>query len=193
MPTTSVSSRTFDGTPVPAPGAFTLDPVHSTVGFAVRHLMVAHVKGRFGSVTGTVVIGDDPLASWVEVSVETATIDTGDEQRDAHLRSPDFFDVEAHPMMTFASSKLRPSGGSCFELEGELTIKGVSRPVTLDARLEGIGVDPWGNERAGFSARAEIDRDAWGLTWNQTLGAGGVLIGRSVAIEIDAEIVRRSE
>jgi len=190
MADVKTAKRTFKGTAIPGPGTYGLDPAHTYVGFSVRHLMVAKVRGRFGSVSGTVVIGDDPLDSRVDVSIDTASIDTRDEQRDGHLRSPDFFDVEAHPTMTFASSALRRTGRGKFEIDGELTIKGVSRPVTLTCTLEGVGTDPWENERAGFSARATIDREAWGLTWNQALETGGVVVGRSVAIEIEAEIVR---
>ena len=182
--------RTFKGTPIPGPGTYSLDPAHTYAGFSVRHLMVAKVRGRFGSVSGTVVIGDDPLDSRVHVSIDTASIDTRNEQRDGHLRSPDFFDVEAHPTMTFTSNAIRRTGRGKFEIDGELTIKGVARPVTLTCALEGVGTDPWDNERAGFSARATIDREAWGLTWNQALETGGVVVGRSVAIEIEAEIVR---
>jgi polyisoprenoid-binding protein YceI len=188
--TIATDSRTFDGIPIPTAGTFNLDPAHTHVGFAVRHLMVAQVKGHFGSVTGTVVIGREPLASSLHVTVDAASITTGDEQRDDHLRSPDFFAVTAHPTITFDSTAIRPAEAACFEVDGLLTIKGISRPVTLTTTLQGVGCDPWGNERAGFSARAEIDRDDWGLTWNQVLETGGVLVGQRVVLELEAEIVR---
>jgi polyisoprenoid-binding protein YceI len=190
MSKVEVAQRTLEGTPVPDAGTYSLDPAHTYAGFRVRHLMVAKVRGRFAAVSGTVVIGEDPLKSSVEVSIETASIDTGQEHRDAQLRSPDFFDAEQYPTMTFASTGIRPTGATKFEMDGVLTIKGVSKPVTLTCRLEGMGRDPWGNDRAGFSARTTIDREAWGIAWNQPLETGGVLIGNTVAVEIEAEIVR---
>jgi len=190
MATTNMTSPTLDSTPVPAAGRYTFDPAHTYVGFSVRHLMMAHIKGRFTSLSGAVVIADDPLESSVNVSMDTASVDTRDEQRDGHLRSPDFFHVEAYPVMTFTSTNLRASGTDFFEIDGVLTIKDVSLPVTLFAKLEGIGLDPWGNERVGFSAHTEIRRDDWGLTWNQPLETGGVFVGKTVQIEIEAEIVR---
>jgi polyisoprenoid-binding protein YceI len=188
--TIAMHPRTFDGAPIPNAGTFNLDPAHTYVGFAVRHLMVAHVKGHFASVTGTVVIGTDPLTSSLRVNVDAASITTADEQRDNHLRSPDFFDVTAHPTITFDSTAVRPTEAGHFEVEGLLTIKGISQPVTLTATVQGVGLDPWGNERAGFSARAEVDREDWALTWNQVLETGGVLVGQRVALELEAEIVR---
>ena len=184
-------TRTVDGVARPTPGTFELDPSHTHVGFSVRHMM-AKVRGRFASFSGTVTVADDPLDSSVEVSVDVASVDTRDEQRDAHLRSADFFDAESHPEMTYRSTALTPKGEGRYRVEGELTIKGVTRPVPLDVTFEGVGVDPWGNPRLGFSAAAEIDREAFGLTWNQTLETGGVLVGKRVAIEIDGQAVRQS-
>jgi polyisoprenoid-binding protein YceI len=190
--TISPSIRTLDGIALPAVGTYDLDPGHSHVGFAVRHVMVAKTRGRFGSLRGTVIVGDDPADSAVEVEIDTASVDTGDETRDAHLRSPDFFDVEQYPTMTYRSTGVRPGADGHWLIEGELTVHGVTRPVPLDVVFEGGAADPWGNTRAGFSARAEVDREDFGLTYNQVLESGGVLVGKKATIEIEAEAVRRA-
>lgn len=186
-PTTPV--RIVDGREIPVPGTYALDPSHSSVGFAVRHLMVSKTRGRFADFAGTVTIADDPLASSVEVEIKTASIDTRDEQRDGHLRSGDFFDVESFPVMTYRSTKVMPDGRNRWLVDGELTIRGVTRKVPLEVNFEGSAVDPWGGVRAGFAAKAEIDREEFGLTWNQTLETGGVLVGKKVSIELEAEAV----
>lgn len=184
-------TRTVDGIALPTPGTFELDPSHTHVGFSVRHMM-GKVRGRFTSFSGTVTVADDPPDSSVEVSVDVGSVDTGDEQRDGHLRSPDFFDVESHPTMTYRSTGLTSEGEGRYRVEGDLTIKGVTRPVPLSLTFEGVGVDPWGNQRLGFSASAEIDREQFGLTWNQALETGGMLVGRKVTVNIEAEAVRQS-
>ncbi len=184
-------TRTVNGIVLPAPGSFALDPAHSHVAFSVRHMM-GKVRGRFASFSGTVTIADEPVASSVDVAIDVGSIDTGDEQRDGHLRSPDFFDTESYPNMTYRSTGLTPKGDGRYRVEGDLTIKGVTRPVPLDLTFEGVGVDPWGNQRLGFSATAEIDREEFGLTWNQALETGGLLVGKKVAIEIEAQAVRQS-
>jgi polyisoprenoid-binding protein YceI len=190
--TASTLTRTVDGVELPPPGTFALDASHTHVGFAVRHLMVSKVRGRFASLAGTVTVAPDPLESSVEVSVDVASVDTREEARDAHLRSPDFFDAERYPTMTFRSSKVTSKGGARYLVDGELTIRGVTRPVALDVDFEGVVADPWGNERIGFSARTEIDREDFGLTWNQALETGGVVVGKKVTIDIEAEAVRQS-
>ncbi|MDP8987351.1 MAG: YceI family protein [Actinomycetota bacterium] len=184
-------SRTVQGVALPTAGTFDLDPSHTHVGFSVRH-MIGKVSGRFASFSGTVVIAEEPLDSSVVVSIDVGSIDTGDEQRDGHLRSPDFFDVESHPTMTYRSTGLTSKGEGRYRVEGDLTIKGVTRPVPLSLTFEGVGVDPWGNQRLGFSATAEIDREQFGLTWNQALETGGMLVGRKVTVNIEAEAVRQS-
>ena len=184
--------RTIDGQEIPAAGAYSLDVSHSSVGFSVRHLMVGKTRGRFAAFTGTVVVAEDPLASSVEVEIDAASIDTRDEQRDGHLRSPDFFDVENHPTLSYRSTRVTPAGQGRWNVDGELTIRGVTRNVPLEVTYEGSVTDPWGNPRAGFSAKAELDREAFGLTWNQVLETGGVLVGKKVTIEIEAEGVRQS-
>ena len=190
--TSNPAIRTVDGAEVPAAGTYALDVSHSQVGFAVRHMMVSKVRGRFSDFAGTIEIAENPLESSVSVEIKTASIDTRDEQRDGHLRSGDFFDAEAWPAISYQSRSVRPAGNGRYVVEGDLTIKGVSRPVELELTFEGGGTDPWGGVRIGFSASAEIDREAFGLTWNQALETGGVVVGKKVAIEIEAEAVRQA-
>jgi polyisoprenoid-binding protein YceI len=190
--TTTIPTRTVDGVEVPTAGTYSIDASHSHVGFSVRHVMVAKTKGRFGDVAGTITIADDPLQSSVEVEIQTASVDTRDQGRDEHLRSADFFESERFPAMTYRSTKVTPNGKGRWKVEGELTIKDVTRPVPLSVTFEGASVDPWGNGRIGFEASAELDREAFGLTWNQALETGGVLVGKTVKIEIDAEGVASS-
>ena len=187
---TSTLTRTIQGEVVPAPGVFTLDPTHSHVGFVVRHMMIAKVRGRFTDFGGTLKVAEDPFQSAVEVEVHVASIDTRDEQRDGHLRSPDFFDAERYPTMTFRSDRIIANGGDSLRLDGELSLHGVTLPLALDVVYDGVGVDPWGGQRVGFSATGEIDREEFGLTWNQPLAGGGVLVGKHVRLEIEAELVR---
>jgi polyisoprenoid-binding protein YceI len=188
---TTPVTRTVDGTEVPAAGAYALDPAHSHVGMSVRHMMVSRTKGRFADVSGTVHIAEEPLESFVEVEIQAASIDTRDETRDGHLRSPDFFDVEEHPTIGYRSTKVTPAGRGRWTVDGDLTVRGVTRPVALDVTFEGGAKDPWGGDRIGFTARGELDREAFGLTWNQALETGGVLVGKQVRIEVEAEAVRQ--
>jgi polyisoprenoid-binding protein YceI len=193
------SSSTSPSLPVPAaaPAARTwdIDTAHATAGFRVRHLMVSHVRGQLGPVSGTVVIDEQDLSrSRIDVSVDVRGIDSRDAKRDEHLRSADFFDVQNHPTVTFRSTRVEAPRGLSGDLRvsGELTIRGVARPVTLD--VEGLPPaiqDPWGNARRGVSARARVNRKEWGLKWNLAIEAGGVAVGDEVAIEIDAELVAR--
>jgi polyisoprenoid-binding protein YceI len=184
--------RVIDGEELPVAGTYALDASHSEVGFAARHLMVSKVRGRFSDVAGTIEISENPLESSVSVTIQTASIDTRDEQRDGHLRSDDFFGVESYPTITYVSRSVRSAAKGRYVVEGDLTIKGVSQPVPLDLTFEGGATDPWGGVRIGFAARAEIDREAFGLTWNQALETGGVLVGKKIAIEIEAEAVKQS-
>lgn len=179
-------------TPVLTAGTWALDPSHSTVGFSVKHLGISRTRGRFGDFAGTVQLADRPEDSSLEVAIQAASIDTRDEGRDGHLRSGDFFAVEEHPVLTYRSTGVTGEGDR-WQVEGELTIKGVTRPVALDVRFEGAGGDPWGGERAAFTASAEVNREDFGLTWNQVLDAGGLLVGRNVRIEIEVELVRNAE
>ena len=146
---------------LPAAGVWAVEPGHTTVGFVARHLMVTKVRGSFADVEGTVTIADNPEETTVEAAVKTASIDTRNADRDAHLRSPDFFDVENHPEITFRSSGVRRVEGTRYALDGDLTIKGVTRPVTLDVEFEGLTGDPWGGQRAAFTASTVLIRPPW--------------------------------
>jgi polyisoprenoid-binding protein YceI len=168
---------------------FTIDPIHTSVGFTVRHLMIAKVRGHFRSVAGTIEIPagtDVPQA--IEVTIDGSSIDTREPQRDEHLRSPDFLDVATYPMLTLRSTEISGSP-SAFKIHGDLTIHGTTRPVVLDATFEGRATDPWGNLRAGYEATTTISRKDFGLTWNQVLEAGGVAVGDEVRIEISVEAI----
>jgi polyisoprenoid-binding protein YceI len=191
-PTTNPAVRLVNGEELPAAGTYALDPSHSQVGFAVRHMMVSKTKGRFSDFAGTVEIGENPLESSVVVTIQTASADTRDEQRDGHLRSADFFDSENWPTMTYRSRSVQPVGKGRYIVEGNLTIKDITRPVPLELTFEGGGTDPWGGVRIGFSATAELDRDAFEINWNSPLDGGGVLVGKKVSIEIEAEAVKQS-
>ena len=171
------------------PGTWTVDPSHSTVGFTARHLMISKVRGHFGSFSGTVTIADNPLQSTVEASVDLTSVTTGDEQRDAHLRSADFFDVEQHPTMTFTSTGIKAEGDT-YVLFGDLTLAGRTRSVDFALEFDGVQADPWGGTRAGFTAEAELSRKDWDLTWNVALEAGGVVVGDKVKVQLDVELVR---
>jgi polyisoprenoid-binding protein YceI len=187
----STTETISTGTTTPQAGTYAIDASHSEVGFKVRHLMVSKVRGHFTDFEGTVSIADEPLESHVEVTVQLASIDTRDEQRDGHLRGGDFFDIETNPTMTFRSTGVRPVGGSRYDVEGELSLLGTTRPVVLHAEYAGANTDPWGGSRIAFSATAELDREDFGLTWNQTLETGGVLVGKKVEIELEVEAVRQ--
>ena len=188
----SANVREFEGHTIPAAGTFTLDPAHTTVGFVVRHLMVSKVRGSFRTATGTVVVAEDPYASTVAVDIDVTSIDTGVGDRDAHLRSGDFLNVEQYPRMTFSSTRILDVKDTTFKLAGDLTIRNVTREVVLTVEFEGVAVSPWGQEVAAFSASTEIDREEFGITWNQALEAGGFAVGKTVKIEISAEVIRQA-
>ena len=188
---TSPLVRTVDGLEVPAAGTYALDVAHSSVSFSVRHLMVSKTKGRFTDFTGTLVIGEDPLDSSVEVEIQVASVDTRDETRDGHLRSADFFDAEAYPVITYRSTRVTPASKGIWRVEGDLTVHGTTVSVPLEVSFEGGAQDPWGGARIGFSASTEVDRAAFGLTWNQALETGGVLVGKQVKIDVEAEAVQK--
>lgn len=166
---------------------YTIDTVHSSVGFAVRHMVVAKTRGVFTKFSGTFAFDADDLSkSQVEVTIDAASIDTREAQRDAHLKSADFLDVEKHPEITFKSKRVERSDGD-LRVIGDLTIHGVTREAALDVEHHGAGKDPWGNEKIGFSAKTTINRKDFGLTWNAALETGGVLVGEKVEIDIDVE------
>ena len=181
------ASRVVDGVELPPPGEYVLDGSHSHVGFAVRHLMVSKVRGQFDRFSGTVTLGEDPADSSVEVEVDLASIDTNDEKRDAHLRSPDFFDTEQHPTMTFRSTSVRPGTGGAWKVIGDLAIGDVTQSLELDVTYEGSATTPWGSTSIGFSASGKLNREEFGLSYNQALEAGGFVIGKDVTLEIEAE------
>lgn len=174
---------------------FSIDPTHSAVEFSVKHMMISTVKGRFGDVSGTIVLDPaEPARSAAEARIATESIDTRSDQRDAHLRSPDFFDVERFPAITFRSRRVEgafAAEGDRFRLTGDLTIRDVTREITLDGTFEGTGRDPWGGERVSFSAHAKLDRRDFGLTWNQALETGGVLVSNEIRIHLDLQAVRQ--
>jgi polyisoprenoid-binding protein YceI len=168
-----------------------IDASHSQVEFAVKHMMIATVRGRFADVKGTVVTDDSDLAkAEVDVVIDVNSIDTREAKRDAHLRSPDFFDAETFPLITFKSTRVTGAGGDQFKLVGDLTIHGVTREVALDVTSEGRAKDPWGGERAGYSAQTRVNRKDFGLTWNQALETGGLLVGDEIKISLDLELVK---
>jgi polyisoprenoid-binding protein YceI len=181
--------RLVDGVELPVPGRWRIDPGHAEVAFVGRHLLFTKVRGRFRNLDGYVEIGDDPTDSAVEVSIEMASVDSGDNARDEHLRSPDFFGVDRFPVATFSGCARRWSGRTG-TLGGELTIKGATRPVELDVAYLGTVTDPWGGERAIFSASGTVNREDWGLTWNMPLAGGGVLVSKDIQLEIELETVR---
>jgi polyisoprenoid-binding protein YceI len=169
-------------------GTWNIDPLHSEVGFSVRHMMVSKVRGKFTKFSGDLVTAENPLASSVNAEIDLSSIDTGAEQRDGHLRSPDFFDTENHPVMTYRSTGIRAKGDG-YVLDGELTLKGVTKNVPLTLELNGFGPDPYGGTRAGFTATGEINRQDFGVTWNAAMEHGGVVVSDKVNIHLEIEAV----
>jgi polyisoprenoid-binding protein YceI len=172
-----------------APGRWEIDPVHSNVEFVARHLL-SKVRGRFTDFSGTITVAEEAEQSSVEASIDAASITTAADERDGHLRSPDFLDAERFPTLAFRSTGLRAGAEpGRYQLDGELTIRDVTRPVTLDVEYLGWSDDPWGGKRAGFSAATEIDRDDFGASWNVVVETGGLLVGKKVTIELEIEAV----
>ena len=185
--TTLDATRVVEHRTVPAAGRWAVDTHHSTVEFVARHLMVTKVRGRFGEYDAVIEIGERPEDSRVDVTIQAASIKTGEEARDAHLVGADFLDVEQYPTLTFHSTAVRPTGASNWRVDGDLTIHGVTRPTVLDVEFGGVASDPWGNTKAFFSATTELDREDFDLTWNQPLAGGGVLVGKKVKIELEIQ------
>jgi polyisoprenoid-binding protein YceI len=174
--------------------SWTIDPAHSHIQFAVRHMMISTVRGEFENFSGTIDFDPDrPEQTQVYAEIDTASLTTRDETRDNHLRSADFFDVETYPVITFQSTRVEPQGSRKGKLVGDLTIRGVTREVVLDVEYSGTALSPWGQTSAGFSASTTINRKEWGLNWNQALETGGVLVGDSVKISIELELVKVAE
>ncbi|MGW4277139.1 YceI family protein [Streptomyces seoulensis] len=174
-------------------GDYTIDPAHSTLGFTARHAMVTNVKGRFTEFTGSLHLdGADPAASTAALDIAMNSIDTGSADRDGHLKSADFFRTEEFPSMTFRSTKAEALGGDDYRVTGDLTILGVTKPVTIDLEFNGAATDPFGNERAGFEGKAEILRSEWGLTWNAALETGGVLVSDKIKLTFDISAIKNA-
>jgi polyisoprenoid-binding protein YceI len=180
-----------------AQSTWRLDPAHSSVEFSVKHMMMTTVRGRFKDVQGTLTADEEhPEGCCAEVEMNVGSLDTGSPDRDAHLRGPDFFDAARFPKLTFRSTRVEGNvrkEGDRFRVVGDLTIRDSTMEVVLDCVFEGRGQDPWGNERAGFSGTAEIDRREWGLRWNQAIETGGVLVANRVRIDVEAQFVRNDE
>lgn len=171
---------------------FAIDPSHSSLEFAVKHMMVTTVRGRFTDYQGQVEVDDvsRPEGALGTFTIQAASLTTGNEQRDAHLRSADFFDAQTHPEITFRSTAIEPAGGNRYRVTGDLSMRGVTRPVTLEVEVEEPFNDPWGNQRIAISARGQINRTDWGLSWNQTLEAGRLLVAENVNIAAEVALVR---
>ncbi|MDP9150665.1 MAG: YceI family protein [Myxococcota bacterium] len=170
--------------------AMIVDTSHSEIAFTVRHMMFAKVRGVFKSWSATLDHDpSDPTKTAVQVEINTASIDTGDEKRDAHLRSDDFFSAEKFPKITFKAKRVQSAGDGAYKVVGDLTLRGVTKETTVDVHSTGNGVDPWGNQRYGFGAKAAINRSEWGLKWNQALETGGVLVSDKVEIEAEVQVI----
>ncbi|MGC9666766.1 YceI family protein [Planosporangium sp. 12N6] len=223
---TGSATRSWQGITIPAPGTYLLDQAHKRIGFLARHMMVSPVRGEFGEATAHIVVDEDPLASSVTATIQAASLSTGTPDRDAHLKGPDFLDVERYPTLEYRSTGVKWQGGTDpiffwarlkssrpgyrggespnipqqssgrvaarFLVTGELTVKGITRPVDLQVEFGGARRDPYGQDIFGFSATAEINRESYGLLWNVALESGGVLVGKNVRIEIAGEAIRQS-
>lgn len=184
----TAATRAVDGVELPVAGVWKIDPGHAEVAFVGRHFMVTKVRGRFTGVAGDIVIAEDPAASSVSVVIQMDTVDSGDKTRDDHLRSGDLFEVSTYPTATFRSTSVSWKGTSG-AVSGDLTIKGVTRRVDLATTLQGQVRDPWGNERAIFSAHTKINREDFGVTWNMVLESGGLLVSKEISIELELEAI----
>lgn len=173
-----------------AAGTYTIDPSHTEVGFVARHAMVTKVRGYFRDLEGTIEIADNFADSTANATMKTASVDTGAADRDGHLKSADFFDVEQYPELTFVAKRVQDVEGSNFDLVGDLTIKGVTKEVVLQAAYDGTAQDPFGNVRAGFTAVTSVDREDWGLTWNAALETGGVLVSKKITLNLEISAIK---
>lgn len=185
------TGRRIDGVIVPTPGTYVIDPSHTRAGFVAKHLMVTKVRGAFGEIEASVTIPEDPMQASAEASMTTGSITTGSADRDAHLKSGDFLEIEKYPVVTYRSTAISGVKDGVFTVQGELTIKDVTRPIELAVEIDGVATDPWGGERMSLTARGEIDREEFGLTWNVALESGGVLVSKKVTLEIEAQGVRQ--
>lgn len=174
-------------------GTWKIDPGHSNVEFSVKHLGIATLRGRFHEFEGALEIGEDLASARAYGTVQTASVYTNEEQRDNHLRSEDFFHAEAHPELSFESTAIRQVDDDAFEIEGELTMRGITRPITLRAEVQGIESDPWGNERVGLEVTGRLNRGDWGMTFNQALGSGNVLVSDRVKLSLDISAIKQAQ
>jgi polyisoprenoid-binding protein YceI len=174
------------------PGTYVIDPSHSEVGFVARHAMVTKVRGYFRAVEGTITVDGDFASSSVTATMKVDSVDTGNADRDGHLKSGDFFDAEAFPEITFTSTGIRDIDDEEFVLDGNLTIKGITKPVSLEAEYNGAATDPFGNARVGFSAETEVEREDWGLSWNAALETGGVLVSKKIKLTLDISAIKQA-
>ena len=189
---TTVTSRTVNGAEYPAVGTYAIDVSHTRLGFAVRHMAVSKVRGEFKDFSGTLELAENPADSKINVTIQAVSVDTHDENRDNHLRTNDFFDAENFPVWTFTSTAIRPRSADEWDVDGDLTIRGVTKQVTLDATLEGVVNDPYGLHRVGFSATTSIVRDDFGVSFNAALETGGVVVGKKVDIDLELEATLQS-
>ena len=186
---TDAAVREIDGVRLPRAGDWVIDPAHTSIEAVARHMVITKVRGRFEEFSGTIHIDEEPTRSWAEIAIKAASINTNAPDRDAHLRSPDFLNADEYPELTFRSTKLSHRGGDRYEVVGDLTIRGVTRPVTLDVESGGVATDPFGQTKVLFSASTMLERESWGMNWNQALEAGGVLVSKSLDIEIEVQAV----
>jgi polyisoprenoid-binding protein YceI len=182
-----MTTRTWENLQLPAPGAFTFDVAHTRIGFVAKHMMVSKVRGHFDEFSGTVTVAENPLESSAQLTIKATSISTGAPDRDNHLRGDDFLSVDKFPEITFNSTRVVGHSGDEFVLAGDLTIRDVTKQVELTVEYGGAGTNPWGQELWGFSLTTEIDREAFGLTWNQALETGGVLVSKKIKIEVEGE------
>jgi polyisoprenoid-binding protein YceI len=187
----TASTRVIEGVTAPAPGVWEVDHNHTQLQFVARHMMVAKVRGKFERWDIQLEIGEKPEDSSITATIETASVNSGVEDRDNHLRSADFFAVEKYPHMIFRSTRIEHTGGTSFTVTGDFTIRDVTRPVTFDVEYEGAWADPWGGTRIAFTGTAEVEREDWGVSWNAALEAGGWMVSKKVRIEVDLEAVYR--
>jgi len=180
--------------PTTLTGPYTIDPSHSRIGFSARHAMVTKVRGSFNEFEGSGYLdAEDPSRSHLQLTIQAASIDTRNADRDAHLRSNDFFDMDSHPEITYTSTSVEPLSADSFRVTGDLTIKGVTKPVTVDFEYTGAAVDPYQNQRIGFEGTATVNRKDWGVTWNAALEAGGVLVSEKVTLELEVAAIKSTE
>ncbi|MEU7900759.1 YceI family protein [Nonomuraea sp. NPDC049152] len=182
-----MSTRTWEGLSIPAAGTYAIDVNHTRIGFTAKHMMVSKVRGSFEKFNGSITIAENPLESSAELTIDASSISTNVGDRDAHLRSGDFLDVEKYPELTFRSTRVVGHKGDEFTVLGDLTIRGVTQEVELTVEYGGVGTNPWGQLVWGFSISTEFDREEFGLTWNAALETGGVLVGKKVKIEVEGE------